>query len=179
MKTTSSPASYRYWTSLTSVWTRGNFSPARNVRSTTEPESRLFTLVRTNAPPFPGFTCWNSTMRQTPPSSSMCMPFRNWLVLTTSATAASLVNGHELLRERGQDLGAVVSDDDEVLDADAAAALEVDARLDGHDVPGSERVRGRVGETRRLVDLDADAVAEPVAERGAEPFARDDVARHA
>jgi hypothetical protein len=24
-------------------------------------------------------------MRQTPPSSSMCMPFLNWLVLTTSA----------------------------------------------------------------------------------------------
>ena len=27
--------------------------------------SMLFTFVRTNAPPLPGFTCWNSTMRQT------------------------------------------------------------------------------------------------------------------
>ena len=44
-------------------------------------------FVRTNAPPLPGFTCWNSPMRHTAPSSSMCMPFLNWLVLTVSATA--------------------------------------------------------------------------------------------
>src|SRR5205823_5515586 len=70
-----------------SVRTRGNFSPARNVRSTTEPELSDFSFVRTNAPPFPGLTCWNSTMRQGSPSSSMCMPFRNWFVETCSATA--------------------------------------------------------------------------------------------
>src|ERR671929_2280571 len=75
---------------------RGNFSPARNVRSTTEPESSDFTFVRTNAPPLPGFTCWNSTMRQTPPSSSMCMPFRNSFVETVSATAQNLPNGRIL-----------------------------------------------------------------------------------
>src|SRR5215207_5224120 len=86
MNTTSSPASYRYWTLFVSVRTRGIFSPARKVLSTTEPESRLFSFVRTNAPPFPGFTCWNSTIRQTCPSSSTCMPFRNWFVETTSAT---------------------------------------------------------------------------------------------
>src|SRR5712691_5849883 len=72
---------------FTSVWTRGNFSPARKVRSTTAPVSRFLTFVRTNAPPFPGLTCWNSTMRHTPPSSSMCMPFLNWLVEIVSATA--------------------------------------------------------------------------------------------
>src|SRR5438132_460379 len=72
---------------LTSVKTRGNFSPALNVRSTTEPLSIDFTFVRTNAPPLPGLTCWNSTMRHTEPSSSMCIPFLNWFVLTTSATA--------------------------------------------------------------------------------------------
>ena len=64
---------------------RGNFSPARNVLSTTAPESIAFSFVRTNAPPLPGFTCWNSTMRQTVPSMSMCMPFLNWLVETISA----------------------------------------------------------------------------------------------
>src|SRR4051812_28426508 len=32
-------------------------------------------------------------MRQTPPSSSMCIPFLNWFVLTCSATAASLAAG--------------------------------------------------------------------------------------
>src|SRR5215203_2549806 len=71
---------------LTSVKTRGNFSPARNVLSTTAPESMLLIFVRTNAPPFPGLTCWNSRMRQTEPSSSTCIPFLNSLVETTSAT---------------------------------------------------------------------------------------------
>ena len=58
--------------------------------STTEPESMLFIFVRTNAPPLPGFTCWNSTMRQTDPSISTCIPFLNSFVLTTSATAAEV-----------------------------------------------------------------------------------------
>ena len=71
-----------------SVRTRGNFSPARKVLSTTEPLVRPFSLVRTNAPPLPGLTCWNSTMRHVWPSSSMCMPLRNWLVETTSAMGA-------------------------------------------------------------------------------------------
>jgi hypothetical protein len=70
-----------------SVRMRVNFSPARQVRSTTAPESSALSFVRTKAPPLPGLTCWNSTMRQTPPSSSMCIPFRNWLVLTVSAIA--------------------------------------------------------------------------------------------
>ena len=60
----------------------------RNVLSTTAPDSSAFSFVRTNAPPFPGFTCWNSTIRQTSPSSSMCIPFRNWFVETVSAMAA-------------------------------------------------------------------------------------------
>src|ERR671936_2161778 len=103
-------------TFFTSVCTRANFSPARNVRSTTEPASRLFSLVRTNAPPLPGFTCWNSTIRQTPPSSSMCIPFLNWFVLTVSAIAAArLIDGDELLRERRQPLRLAVGDQDEVL----------------------------------------------------------------
>ena len=51
----------------------------------TEPEPRLLSFVRTNAPPLPGLTCWNSTIRHTCPSSSTCMPFLNWLVETTSA----------------------------------------------------------------------------------------------
>ncbi len=60
-----------------SVRTRSNFSPARKVLSTTEPVSSAFSFVRTNAPPLPGFTCWNSTMRHTLPSSAMCIPFLN------------------------------------------------------------------------------------------------------
>src|SRR5437588_13114270 len=69
---------------------RANFSPARKERSTTAPESSAFSFVRTNAPPFPGFTCWNSTIRHTKPSSSMCIPFLNWFVEMVSATAADV-----------------------------------------------------------------------------------------
>ena len=36
-------------------------TPALNVRSTTLPDSTAFSLVRTNAGPLPGLTCWNST----------------------------------------------------------------------------------------------------------------------
>src|SRR5262245_52831521 len=156
---------------------RWNFSPARNVRSTTAPESRFFTFVRTNAPPLPGFTCWNSTMRQTPPSISMCMPFLNWFVLTTSATARNLVESAQVLRERRQDLGLAVGDDDEILDPDPAQAGPVDARLDGDDVAGLEHAPRLLREPRVLVDDEADAVAEAVAERVAEPGGRDPVAR--
>src|SRR3712207_6943304 len=34
--------------------------PALKVLSTTLPESTFFSVVRTNAPPLPGLTCWNS-----------------------------------------------------------------------------------------------------------------------
>src|SRR5919109_5144191 len=130
MKTTSSPASYRYWTLFVSVCTRGIFSPARNVRSTTAPLARFLSLVRTNAPPLPGLTCWNSTIRQTSRSTSMCIPLRNWFVETVSATAASLLHGYELLGEAGQHLAALFRHHDEVLDANAAESRQIDARLD-------------------------------------------------
>src|SRR6476646_10503804 len=125
-----------------SVRTRGNFSPARKVLSTTEPLVRPFSSVRTNAPPLPGLTCWNSTMRQVWPSSSMCMPLRNWLVETTSAMGAECSHGQtarvpgtvpgtwperpgsadlgQLFRERGEDVDALVADDRQILDPHAA-----------------------------------------------------------
>ena len=48
---------------LVSVRTGRNFSPALNVLSITAPSSTLRSFVRTNAPPLPGLTCWNSTIR--------------------------------------------------------------------------------------------------------------------
>src|SRR5262245_21294046 len=75
---------------------RGNFSPARNVRSMTAPDSKAFRRVRTKAPPLPGFTCWNSTIRKTVPATSMCMPFLNWLVETISAIRRSIYLGVRL-----------------------------------------------------------------------------------
>src|SRR5947209_7704638 len=64
----------------TSVRTGRNFSPARKVRSMTLPSEARRSLVRTNAPPLPGLTCWNSTILKTVPSTSMWLPLRNWLV---------------------------------------------------------------------------------------------------
>src|SRR4051794_3491785 len=66
-----------------------NFSPARNVLSITLPSLARLSLVRTNAPPLPGLTCWNSTILKTVPSTSMWVPFLNWLVLITAARLAA------------------------------------------------------------------------------------------
>src|SRR6476659_7336792 len=165
-----------------SVRTRGNFSPARNVLSTTEPLVSPFNFVRTNAPPLPGLTCWNSTIRHVWPSNSMCIQLRNWLVETTSATAPEaserrLPDLDQVLRERGQHLDAVLPHDGEILDPAAADALEVDPGLDRDDLPGLQRVRRLGREPRRLVDLEPDAVPEAVAEVAAVPGRLDRLAR--
>src|SRR4029450_1068912 len=81
MKWASVPSAYRKVILRDSVRTGRNFSPARNVLSMTAPSSERFSFVRTNAPPLPGLTCWNSTILKTVPSTSMWAPFLNWLVL--------------------------------------------------------------------------------------------------
>src|SRR5215218_8302548 len=75
-----------------SVRTGRNFSPARKVRSMTAPSSTRLSFVRTKAPPLPGLTCWKSTSLKTVPSTSTCMPFLNWLVLTTGERVVASVN---------------------------------------------------------------------------------------
>ena len=45
------------------------------VQTTTEPVITFFILVLTKAAPFPGLTCWNSTIWRTFPSSSKVIPF--------------------------------------------------------------------------------------------------------
>ncbi len=59
---------------------------------------------------------------------------------------------------------AVLGDDDEVLDPHPELARQVDAGLDRHHFAGREHVLGALREPRRLVHLEADPVAEPVAE---------------
>src|SRR5919106_1386166 len=72
-----------------------NFSPARKVLSSTAPSLERLSLVRTNAPPLPGFTCWNSTILKTVPSTSMWVPFLNWLVLITRLRLAGGLLRHD------------------------------------------------------------------------------------
>src|SRR5215216_5793776 len=86
MKCASVPSEYRNCILRASVRTGRNFSPARNVRSITAPSLARQSFVRTNAPPLPGLTCWNSRILKTVPSTSMWLPFLNWLVLTCTTS---------------------------------------------------------------------------------------------
>src|SRR3954454_15795362 len=81
MKCASVPSAYRNCILRASVRTARNFSPARKVRSITAPSDARRSFERTNAPPLPGLTCWNSTILKIVPSTSMWLPFLNWLVL--------------------------------------------------------------------------------------------------
>src|SRR6476659_2330970 len=79
----------------------------------------------------------------------------------------------ELFRQRAEVAQPVLADDDQVLDPDAKAARQVDAGLDGGDLPRGEDVVGALREPRALVDLEADPVPERVAEVLAVPGAVD------
>ena len=49
-------------------------------------------LVRTNAEPLPGFTCWNSMISNGSPSTSIFRPLRNSDVSMTPAMARLPLN---------------------------------------------------------------------------------------
>src|SRR3954469_7182573 len=76
MNTKSSPSRYRYWKSRRSTFSMSIFAPALYVLSTTLPVTTFLSLVRTNAPPLPGLTCWNSTTFQSCPSMLSTTPLR-------------------------------------------------------------------------------------------------------
>ena len=80
-------------------------------------------------------------------------------------------------REAREDLQVALADDDEVLDADAALAGQVDARLDRDDVPGHEWIGSARAQHRLLVHLEPDAVAEPVQDGGRGPTPRSSCAQ--
>src|SRR5919199_1923841 len=87
MKCASVPSAYRNCILRASVRTARNFSPARKVRSITAPSDARRSFERTNAPPLPGLTCWNSRILKTVPSTSMWFPFLNWFVLIMAGRA--------------------------------------------------------------------------------------------
>src|SRR5206468_1784420 len=73
--TYSPPSAYRYCIDLRSTMASPTFTPALKVFSTTAPVLTLRSFERTKAPPFPGFTCWNSTTWNSVPSRSRVIPF--------------------------------------------------------------------------------------------------------
>src|SRR5437764_11190292 len=101
--------------------------PALKVRSTTWPVRTFLSFVRTNAPPLPGLTCWNSTTFHRTPSRSSVMPFFKSLVV---ATAVKLLGLDEFARRRCQRVRAARRDEHGVLDADAATSGQVDPGFD-------------------------------------------------
>src|SRR5215471_9215085 len=105
----------------------GTFSSARKVRSSTAPVRKFFSFVRTNAPPLPGLTCWNSTTVINPSGRFSAMPFFRSLVEMLKGLLSRRPLHHGVLGELGQCLGAVDRDDERVLDAHAADAREVHA----------------------------------------------------
>src|SRR5437764_9065666 len=84
MNTYSSPSAYRYCIVRLSTVAVSTLVPALNVLSTTLPDSTFFSVVRTNAPPLPGLTCWNSTTDQRSPSRLRTSPFLRSLVVAMS-----------------------------------------------------------------------------------------------
>src|SRR5690349_16025218 len=178
--------------------------PALKVLSTTLPVSTFFSVVRTNAPPLPGFTCWNAVTDHSWPSRFSTSTFlssfvvakgcdscaRRWRGGCTRRVCAArpMCSARRLPRSRiarsdlqqvlgepGEDLGIAVGDDECVLDPHAAAALEVDAGLHGDGHARRQAARSRGAQQRGLVDLQPHAVPERVHELLAAPRVDDDV----
>src|SRR5262249_45844456 len=192
MNTKSSPSRYRYCISRRSTVATSTLTPALKVRSTTLPDRTFLSLVRTNAPPLPGLTCWKSTTLQSWPSSFSVMPFLRSLVVATCVISPGyrgpdsgfedeqLPGGHGLGRgeqvtgRRGCCPG---TNHQGVLNPDAAQARQVDTRLDGEGNPVPECTRLRHAQLRRLVDLQPHPVTEAMAEVIAVTGRGDDVPR--
>src|SRR5450631_2398419 len=62
-------------------------TPALKVLSTTLPDRTCLSLVRTNAGPLPGLTCWNSTTVHSWPSMFSTMPFFRSFVVATGCVS--------------------------------------------------------------------------------------------
>src|SRR5688572_13470984 len=155
-----------------SITACSTFSSPRKVLSIVDPLRRFFSVVRTKAPPLPGFTCWKSTTWKSPSGRSRDIPRLRSLVETTAIAASS-----------GSDLGGTrqgaapgFGDHDRVLDADPAVPGEVDARFDGDDVAGGEHSVGHRRDPRVLVDVEPHPVAGAVDEGVGPPCLRDHVA---
>ena len=102
--------------------------------------------MRTNAPPLPGLTCWNSTIRKSWPSISMCDPFLNCAVLITARRVAAPAPARRSAgRVRRRVLGGVAGQ--QFLLALAAGVLEEDDR-------GADQDGGDAGEVGAVVAVE-------------------------
>src|SRR3989442_13027106 len=149
--------------SLRSTMARPTFTPALKVRSITAPLFRFRSFVRTNAPPLPGLTCWNSITWNNVPSNSRVIPFFRSFVDTLTRRSSSL-QLDQLSRRRADETAAVLMNLHHVLDAGATEPRNIDPRFHGHDRPCGQHVLAISLEVRALVDLEADTVTQSVKE---------------
>src|SRR5690349_23779247 len=107
--------------------------PALKVLSTTLPVITFFSVVRTNAPPLPGLTCWNAVTVHSWPSRLSTRPFFRSFVVATRASLhdpggcgarelarcrsqGSRSDFHQLARCAAEQLRSAVPDEERVLD---------------------------------------------------------------
>src|SRR5579863_7681336 len=103
----------------------------------TAPVRTFLSLVRTNAPPLPGLTCWNSTTEKRPSERLRLIPFFRSLVDTAGMSES-------ILSSTGEGPAAAFGHHHGVLDPDASEPRQVDAGLDGDHMAGDECI-GRSG----------------------------------
>src|SRR5690606_36723371 len=75
--------------------------PALKVLSTTLQVTTFFSVVRTKAPPLPGFTCWNAVTDHSWPSRLSTRPFLRSFVVATCASLLASVAGARRTTEGG------------------------------------------------------------------------------
>src|SRR6185295_8669861 len=154
---------YRYCMRFSSKSTSSTFSPARNVLSMTRPSRMCLSLVRTKAPPFPGLTCWKSTMVYGAPSNWILSPFLNsavetcielWPLPSLCLDSERLVEplpspcvARILPKEAHEDLRRLVHQ--ALREADTAEALSHE-RLLGEEPPEGRPFGGRTGAVQHL-----------------------------
>ncbi len=83
----------------------------------------------------------------------------------------------QLFAGGGEDLAAFLGDDDRVLDADAAEALQVNAGFDGDGHAGLQAALVALAEPRRFMDFEAESMAGGVDEGAIEATAFENIAR--
>src|SRR5512132_2954464 len=84
---------YRYCISRLSRMATSTGSSALKVLSSTRPVRTFLSLVRTNAPPLPGLTCWNSMTFIKLPSMLSVMPvLRSFVVVIGRALLGLLAD---------------------------------------------------------------------------------------
>src|SRR3984893_4730038 len=151
LNTNSATSRYRHCMRAADFVDASTLMPALKVRSTTLPVVTFFSLVRTNAGPLPGLTCWNSTTVHRPWSRFKVMPFFKSFVVATFPVSRS--KNEQVSGRRREQARPVGSHDQDVLDPDSAPAGQVDARLDGNRDPGGKFTRPGVPDRRGLVHL--------------------------